>query len=401
MLNSAISVSELNKLCQHALEQEVGVVQVKGEVSQFKKYSSGHWYFTLKDEKSRVSCTMFRFDNQRVNFEITEGTEVAITGRVSIYAVSGQYQLIAKTMQQISTSGILYQQFLKLKEQLREQGYFAAENKKPLPKYPFKVGLITSKRGAVVHDMLHVFKQQAPWVQCQLYDCQVQGDSAVSSLIDALNKADSEQLNVLIIGRGGGSIEELWAFNDEKLAKAIFHCNTPIISAVGHETDHLISDYCADISAPTPTYAAKIVCQNWKDIPDTLAQIKDNLIRQMLTIINSNQLLITQKQSILNANSPQNMLQESILKVDHLCENLTNNLLNQIANKKHQLVQLQNKLQLLDSNSVLKRGYSVTLDSNQQIIRDPKQVSNNDTITTLVDNGKFESQVIKQIIIDS
>ena len=428
------SVSELNFLSKKLLEQTFLQVNVIGEISGLKKYGSGHWYFTLKDQNSEVSCAMFKGDNFNVGFNVVDGMQVLITGKVTIYSQRGQYQLIANTMHNAG-EGLLRQQLEQLKRKLEQQGLFAAEHKKPVPKWANNIGLITSKSGAALQDMLKVFAETAPWLTIHIFDSLVQGDTAAENLITALSNADNKNLDVLIIGRGGGSLEDLWAFNDEQLAQAIFNCNTPIISAVGHEIDHSISDYVADNYVATPTSAAKLVCENWQNLPGMLRHYRSSLNNIIKNILQRQQLQLANYKNKLAANSPQNklaennytldqlrtklknianigiqnktnqlnslannlrllspvkQLQENKFKLNKLKNNLNSAIAKDITNKQHLLKNLTTKIAVLGPDQTLQRGYSITT-INAKVIENKTKVKKGDTITTILKDGKIIS----------
>lgn len=249
-----LSVSELNEQAKTLLETTFSYVEVEGEISRLTKHASGHWYFTLKDAKAAISAVIYKFNNEKLKFDVKDGMKVALYGKISLYSPSGSYQFIAATVRP-SGEGELELAFKQLKERLEREGLFEISRKKNLPKFPHKVGIITSKTSAALQDMLKIINQR--WLMSQIYifDSLTQGENAPSALIKALKNADESGLDVIIMARGGGSREDLWCFNDENLARAIYAAKTPIISAIGHEIDYVISDFAADFRAPTPSAA--------------------------------------------------------------------------------------------------------------------------------------------------
>ena len=266
------SVSELNRAAKQILDIELPSLWLEGEISNLSRPASGHWYFSLKDENAQIRCAMFKRANSRVKFNVTNGDKVLIRGKVSLYEARGDYQLIADQMEDSGT-GALQRAYEELRDKLAKEGLFAAEYKQELPELPSTIGVITSSTGAALQDILHVLERRLPMVQIKIYPVLVQGDLAPAEIAHAIKQADIESLcDLLIVGRGGGSLEDLWAFNDERVARAAFTSNTPIISAVGHEIDFTILDFVADLRAPTPSAAAEVATPITQD--DLAAQVR-------------------------------------------------------------------------------------------------------------------------------
>ena len=391
--NKTFTVSELNYCSKQLLESHLSRIQVIGEVSGLIKARSGHWYFTLKDNASQIRCAMFRGDNTKVTIAVADGMQIQVTGSVSLYTARGEYQLIVSKIQEVGV-GDLHKQLEKLKNKLKLKGLFDIEHKKPIPQWPQRVGIITSSTGAVLQDIRRVFKESAPWVKLQIFDAQVQGELAAQSLITALLKADSSRCNALIIGRGGGSLEDLWCFNDEGLAQAIYNCRTPIISAVGHEIDHSISDYVADKEVATPTYAAKLLCQNWQQAPDILQSILQRLrhtLKQQLQIKSYS--LLKAKQQLQQV-SPHNQLQQSAFKLDQLTFQLQNTMRQLCQQRQTKVQRMLAKLAILDPYATLDRGYSITL-HNEKALKQTTDICVGDKLQTILHEGTVESSVSK------
>lgn len=314
------SVTELNAKVRATLEIEIASVAVSGEISNLVKASSGHHYFTLKDAKAQIHCAFFAGSQKKlINNTLANGQQVTAFGKVSLYEPRGDYQLIVSHVQDTGI-GILYQQFIELKNRLQQLGLFAAELKKTIPKYPQTIAIVTSPIGAAVHDIQTTLARRYPLAACKLYPTEVQGPEAYKQIITALNKADSEKNDVILLARGGGSIEDLWAFNNEQLANAIVACKTPIISGIGHETDFTIADFVADLRAATPTAAAE------KATPDML-EIQQQLIHWQARLQHQMQKKITYFANILNwcirsFESPEKLFFQHWQKTDSLSRTL-------------------------------------------------------------------------------
>ena len=263
------SVTQVNSYIKNMFTQDfmLNRIFIKGEVSNCKYHTSGHVYFTIKDNTSQMACVMFAGNRRGMNFQLKEGQNVVIEGNIDIYERDGKYQLYARKIT-LDGTGILYQQYEALKKKLEEMGMFAAEYKRPIPKYVNKVGIVTAQTGAAIRDIVNIATRRNPYVQLILYPALVQGEGAKDSIVKGIQVLDSMNLDVLIVGRGGGSIEDLWAFNEEIVARAIFECRTPVISAVGHEVDVTIADYVADLRAPTPSAAAELAVYDYRALKE-------------------------------------------------------------------------------------------------------------------------------------
>ena len=282
------SVSSVNQYIKNMFSKEyaLSVVFVKGEISNCKYHSSGHIYFSLKDDRSQLTCVMFRGDRGGLDFRMENGQEVVVGGSISVYERDGKYQLYAKKIVPVG-DGHLQEQYEKLKKKLEAAGYFDEDRKLPIPKYVKKVGIVTAKTGAAVHDMIQIATRRNPYVQLYLYPAKVQGEGAAQSIAGGISFLDEFGVDVILAGRGGGSMEDLWAFNEEIVAQAIYECRTPVISAVGHETDVTIADYVADLRAPTPSAAAELavadlgsILQSLRDFDDRLNRLMEDKVRE-------------------------------------------------------------------------------------------------------------------------
>ena len=281
-MQNVYTVGQINSYIKNMFAQDflLQELSVKGEVSNCKYHSSGHIYFTLKDAKGTISCVMFAGNRSGLGFRMSEGMQVVVHGTIDVYERDGKYQMYAKTIEQ-DGAGALYERFEMLKQELLERGMFSPEYKKPIPKYIRTLGVVTAPTGAAVRDIINIATRRNPYVQILLYPATVQGDGAVESIVRGIRMLERQKVDAIIVGRGGGSIEDLWAFNEEAVAQAVFDCNIPIISAVGHETDTTIIDYVADLRAPTPSAAAELAVY---DVALTLSQLQGlnmSLLRQM------------------------------------------------------------------------------------------------------------------------
>ncbi|MCJ8601891.1 exodeoxyribonuclease VII large subunit, partial [Klebsiella pneumoniae] len=299
------TVSRLNQTVRLLLEREMGQVWISGEISNFSQPSSGHWYFTLKDDNAQVRCAMFRNSNRRVTFRPQHGQQVLVRANITLYEPRGDYQIIVESMQPAG-EGLLQQKYEQLKAQLTAEGLFEQKHKQALPSPAHCVGVITSKTGAALHDILHVLRRRDPGLPVIIYPTAVQGDDAPGQIVRAIALANARQeCDVLIVGRGGGSLEDLWSFNDERVARAIFASQIPIVSAVGHETDVTIADFVADLRAPTPSAAAEIVSRNQQELLRQLQSGQQRLEMAMDYFLASRQRRFTQLFHRLQQQHPQ------------------------------------------------------------------------------------------------
>ncbi|MEO2280620.1 exodeoxyribonuclease VII large subunit [Pseudoalteromonas pernae] len=435
---SVYTVSRLNREIRTILERGFASIVLSGEISNFVAPSSGHWYFSLKDDKSQVRAAMWRGNNRYAKFRPKDGDQVQVQARVSLYEPRGDYQVIVEHME-AAGEGQLKQQFEALKMQLAAQGLFSSAHKKPLPSTINKVGVITSSTGAAIKDILTVLQRRAPQLEVVIYPCQVQGDQAHVGIIEKLEIANARnEVDVLIVGRGGGSLEDLWCFNHEQLAHAIYQSNLPVISAVGHEIDTTISDFVADIRAATPSAAAELVSPDSNQLRDAISHKRHQLHSAWRHQLHARQQQLQILQSRLAQQHPANQLMQQQQRLDelqmrlhhamearlsHQQRNLSQlgmrmqraNPSHQLASAKYQLQQLSSRLvaaqkeqvytaqsqlaQLaarLDSISplaVLARGYSITK-GEQGIIKSVQQVQPQQLLTTVVADGEIKTQVI-------
>ena len=388
---NSLSVSELTAKIKDLIESNFSSVIVRGEISNFTHHSSGHMYFTLKDKHSELRAVMFKGKNSSLAFTPKNGTDVVIQGNLSVYEMRGQYQIIAQHMEPAGI-GALFLAFEELKKRLLAEGLFDKSKKKPIPKFPSTIGIVTSRTGAALRDMLIIFKRRAPQVKIIVRPALVQGSEASNDIIAAIKDLSlQEGVNLIIIGRGGGSIEDLWPFNDEALAREIFKCSKPIISAVGHETDITISDMVADLRAPTPSAAAEIAINNILEISQS---IENNLIR-LRNLIESK--IATTWQTFDNL-SERHFLQKPKMvfirqkeKIDRLKNNLSLSMNKIISLKKSSAINLFTHLDALSPNKTLNRGYSIAYNKDRLIIRDPNDIDSGESFTLKTGRGEMEA----------
>lgn len=351
------SVSELTREIKSILEDGFASIYLSGEISNFHAHSSGHFYFTLKDETSQISSVMFRGSNRLLKFRPEDGMEVVVNGRVSVYEVRGHYQIIVETLEPKGL-GALQLAFEQLRDRLQAEGLFDPERKRPLPSFPQTVGIVTSPTGAAIRDLIHVIRRRAPQTNILLVPVNVQGEAAAPEIADAIEAVNEHgQADVLIVGRGGGSLEDLWAFNTEIVARAVYASHIPVVSAVGHETDVTISDYVADLRAPTPSAAAELVVPVARDLLFSLQETEKRIFRVF------QQSMAARRQHlkfwISHLKHPKRRLEELALHLDDLRTRLTQSIQHGLKDKKNFLAQYAAQLQALSPLAVLARGYSI------------------------------------------
>jgi len=397
MQQKVITVTELTKYIKDKLENDelLSNLLIAGEISNFHHHGSGHMYFTLKDKKTQINSVMFKSANQHLQFEPEDGMKILATGYVSLYEPRGQYQLYVQSLQPDGI-GALHIAFEQLKERLQKEGFFEEEHKQELPKLPQKIGVITSPTGAAVRDILSVIKRRFSGVSILIAPATVQGERAVPTLVDALERLNArEDIDVIIIGRGGGSLEDLWAFNEEELARAIFNSNTPVISAVGHETDYTISDFVADLRAPTPSAAAELVISNQEELARYLNRLNNNLkqsMKQKLKNLRNKVNNLTQRRVLLE---PKRQLQDSQQRVDELEARLINKIQSRLDYLQEKFQTQAGKLDSMSPLKVLRRGYSYCQKVGQdQGITSVNEVDPGEELEMILSDGKIKSRVL-------
>lgn len=431
------TVTQLNRRARQLLETHLPLLWVEGELSNFVRPSSGHWYFTLKDENAQVRCAMFRGRNQQVRFQPANGNHVLLRCRVSLYEERGDYQLIAEHMEEAG-DGLLQRRFEALKAKLQQEGLFDNRHKQPLPTLPKRIGVITSPTGAALHDILTVLARRFPAIPVTVYPSQVQGEAAARQLRDAIAWANrDDRCDVLIVGRGGGSLEDLWPFNEELVARAIFDSPIPIVSAVGHEVDFTIADFVADYRAPTPSAAAELLSPDGEKLAVAFANIGAQLLRQLQRLLRGKaERLLSLRQRLRH---PRDRLRENSQRLDHLEIRLRQTMSNYLERSGNRLAGLETRLahrhptthlkalrertqelqrrllaaaklnledkrrnwreasQLLQAVSplhTLERGYAIVLDSRQRALKSIRQVKPGDKVSARLSDGTMHCEVL-------
>lgn len=384
------TVSQLNNAARTLLESEFLHVLVEGEISNFVCPASGHWYFSLKDDKSQIRAAMFRGANRQARFTPENGTQVQVTAKVSLYAPRGDYQLIVEHIEELG-DGALRRAFEKLQQKLNAEGLFADEHKQLLPEMPKAIGVVTSSTGAAVRDIIKVLKRRCPLIPIIVYPSLVQGDTAAASIVEMIELANQRQeCDVLIVGRGGGSLEDLWPFNEERVARAIFASNIPIVSAVGHEIDVTIADFVADVRAATPSAAAEIVSPNMAEWQNTLASLYQRLSREMQQkLLNSLQTLTYLRKRLRH---PGQKLQEQAQQLDYLWQNLNKAILRTVEKKQQQFNNVSRALNTISPLATLDRGYAI-VQKNKKVVTSVKQVKSGDSVTATLSDGEISCQI--------
>lgn len=397
MSQQILSISQINEYIKTVIDNDslLANIAVCGEISNYKLYPSGHHYFTLKDDGASLKCVMFKGNAFRLRFRPENGMKVIVLGRISVYPRDGAYQLYCTNMT-IDGVGDLHAAFEQLKAKLEAQGLFDPRYKKQLPAYPGTIGIITSEAGAAVHDMLRILNKRFPLVNVNLIPVRVQGVEAPGEIADAIRFANRHQLaDVLIVGRGGGSIEDLWAFNDEKVAYAIFESKIPVISAVGHEPDVTISDYVADVRAATPSNAAEIVVPDQASIRQNLDGIYSGIINAYLKYIKSCRLQLKAISESAYLKSPKGYIEQHAINLESLMLRLSAAGNKLVQQKKQQHLSLAAKLDAMSPLKVLTRGYALVQKENM-IVRSAAELSSGDRI-----NIQFSSDAATAVIVDT
>ncbi len=392
--SSILSVSVLTKQIKENLELNFRNLWVQGEASNVRYATSGHLYFTLKDEFAQISCVMWRSQVQSNIFKVDDGLKLIVHGNVSLYEVRGSYQINCTSIKPVGI-GELQLAFEQLKNKLQSEGFFDLELKKQIPLFPKSIGIITSPQGAVFHDLLTNIKRRFPIVEINFIPVKVQGKDSVKEIVDAINYFDVDKsVDFIILARGGGSLEDLWSFNSEEIARAIFNCNIPIVSAIGHETDFTISDFVADFRAPTPSSAAELVVPNQEEVIESFTN--------SLYIIESEvENGISEKTNWINSTLerywyrfPQELINQYKQTVDYFLSDLDNSKINIFKNTNTKLNNFKSNLEMLNPKAVLKRGYSITT-KNGKVILSSKEIKYLDKIETILADGKINSTANK------
>lgn len=426
------SVSQLNRSVRHLLETQLPLLWVEGEISNFARPASGHWYLSLKDEQAQVRCAMFRNANQRVNFQPSNGTQILVRCRAGLYEGRGEYQLIIEHMEEAGF-GALQRKFEQLKQQLTNEGLFDNQHKRPMPTSVSHIGVITSATGAAVKDILSVLHRRFPAIKVSIFPTAVQGEQAAAQIIDALAMANQQgQCDALIVGRGGGSLEDLWPFNEESVARAIFNSEIPVVSAVGHEVDFTIADFVADLRAPTPSAAAELLSPDGEDLLNQfmgfevllsealiriirqreqrtdylqkrlqhpgkklqqqsqhMAHLQIRLQRAIAGQLQQQRATIDQLQNKLLGQSPEQTISYGQQRITQSVKHLMRSIQQQLANKQTKTNQAMHLLDTVSPLSTLGRGYAIIRDQDNAVIKTVKEVSAGDQLTGQLADGEI------------
>lgn len=388
------SVEQINNYIKQMFNTDfvLSQVNVQGEVSNCKYHSSGHIYFTIKDNGSVLNAIMFAGNRTGLKFQMKDGMQVVVSGNISVYERDGKYQMYAKRIEQTGM-GDLYQRFLELKKELEEMGMFDALYKKPIPKYAAKIGIVTASTGAAIQDIINISTRRNPYVQLVLYPAIVQGEFAVDSICRGINKLEEYGVDTIIVGRGGGSIEDLWAFNDVKVANAIFECSIPVISAVGHETDFTIADFVADMRAPTPSAAAELAVCNIFEILESLADCQSKLNTAMRNRIDFSRMTIQQYQKVITNLSPINMINTRRQYLEQLSMQLNHNMENLLTQRRNYLKTICASLDSLSPLARLCSGYSYVRDIKGKTLNSVENINAGDRLRISVTDGDIWTKV--------
>lgn len=391
-IDKPITISDLTKKIKSLLEGALGKIFVEGEISNWRPASSGHCYFALKDDKALIKAVIFRSDFARVGFKPSEGMKVEVHGYMSVYEGRGEYQIIVSSMREAGV-GDLFKRFSELKEKLAKEGLFDISHKKPLPFLPQKIGVVTSPTGAAIRDILNILNRRFANCEVIIAPVKVQGEGAADEIAAAILRMNTLALvEVMIVGRGGGSIEDLWSFNEEKVARAIYKSKIPIISAVGHEIDFTIADFVADLRAPTPSAAAELVVRNREDLLTTITSYEGRL---QTLLKNKIEILRTQHERLAMSwgfKRPEDMLVQYQQKIDDLSEGIIDSVMMKIERRSNAISKLNAHLFALDPEAVLNRGYSIVYKKkSNRIVKSPTDVKNGETLKIQSAGGIYEA----------
>ena len=388
------TVSKINAYIKNMFRQDyvLSRVSVKGEISNCKYHTSGHIYFTLKDEGGTLSAIMFASQVKSLSFHLSDGMQVIVSGRIEVYERDGKYQLYANSIVQDGI-GDLYKKFEELKKQFQDMGYFESEYKRPIPYFSKKIGIVTASTGAAIHDIMNISYRRNPYVSLVLYPALVQGEGAASSIVSGIEKLDTMGMDVIIVGRGGGSIEDLWAFNEECVAEAIFNAKTPIISAVGHETDFTIADFVADLRAPTPSAAAELAVADIHQIENRIAGYEELVNKAFMKVISQKRAVIDNYSMRLKYLNPVSRINEKRITLDRLKERLDDNMSKLLKDYRHKLEVYASRLHGVSPLEKLGQGYSCTQNENGVPVTSVSNISLGDIITTTLKDGEIISQI--------
>lgn len=393
-MKTIYSVGQVNRYVKNMFVQDflLQKIYVKGEVSNCKYHTSGHIYFSLKDETGVLSCVMFAGHRRGLSFRMKDGDRVVAGGTVDVYERDGRYQLYAKEIT-LEGAGALYERFLQLKAELEDMGMFAQEYKQPIPRFIRKLGVVTAPTGAAVQDIRNISLRRNPYLQMILYPALVQGEGAADSISRGIRMLDEAGVDVIIVGRGGGSIEDLWAFNEEKVARAIFECRTPVISAVGHETDFTIADFVADLRAPTPSAAAELAVDDYRSLVESVRAYGERLNRSMRGRVELMRSRLEQYQVKLQYLSPENRLRENCQRLADMDDRIREAFDRRMQESRHRLSIYLERFSGLSPLKKLNQGYSHVADEEGKTVTSVTQVRPGDRLTISVTDGSMEAVV--------
>lgn len=400
-MQNIYTVAQINSYIKNMFTQDYMLqsVLVKGEVSNCKYHSSGHIYFTLKDAKGTIACVMFASYRNGMNFHMREGQQVVVGGSVDVYERDGKYQLYARQIQ-LDGAGALYERYERLKLELEERGMFAPQYKQPIPRYIRTLGVVTAATGAAVRDIMNIAGRRNPYVQIILYPAIVQGDAAPASIVNGIHALERMDVDVIIVGRGGGSIEDLWAFNEEVVAQAIFDCPVPVISAVGHETDTTIADFVADLRAPTPSAAAELAVYDIGQLEDRLEEYACTLQHMCRRVIRHYRQEVEQYSVRMRYLSPLNTIRTKRTQALTLEERLQNLMEGRLRDSRHRLALYVEQMKGLSPLDKLNQGYAYVADDTGRTLTSVGQVDVGDRMTVYVKDGSLQAQVMEKKRVD-
>ena len=393
-MKNVYTVRQVNSYIKNMFAQDfmLNRIYVKGEVSNLKYHTSGHIYFSLKDESGTIACVMFAGSRSGLSFRMEEGQQIIVLGVVDVYARDGKYQLYARKIVRDGV-GLLYERFELLKKELQEMGMFAPEYKQKIPKYIRRLGVVTAPTGAAVRDIINITKRRNPFVQIILYPALVQGEGASESIVKGIHALEAEKVDVMIVGRGGGSMEDLWAFNEEAVARAVFDCSVPVISAVGHETDTTIIDFVADLRAPTPSAAAELAVYDFMEMKKNLKLREERLLHFMQLILERKRQKLEQYSLRMRAFTPQQRLNEQRQFAADAENRLRREMMRRLEQEKYRLGLMAERLKGLSPLEKLSQGYAYVENSSGANVRTVSNVKQGEQITVYVTDGRIRAEV--------
>lgn len=399
-MKNVYTVGQVNAYIKNMFAQDYMLrsIIVSGEASNVKYHSSGHVYFTMKDKNGALSCVMFAGYTNALKFRLTDGMQIEASGSVSVYERSGSYQLYVTAIR-MAGAGALYEKYERLKAELLERGMFDEIYKQPIPKYAKRIGVVTASTGAAIQDILQISARRNPYVQVILYPAQVQGEGAKESIVAGINALSNQNVDVIIVGRGGGSIEDLWAFNEECVAEAIFNCPIPIVSAVGHETDTTIADYVADLRAPTPSAAAELTVFSYDEFCDKLSTYQYRLRHEINSVINDFKGNLNNKEARMDSLSPQSKIKFKRLTYMNMLSQMESLMQGKLLSSKNRLTVAVERLKGASPLERISHGYAYISDDEGNMVNDVNQINEGDYLKLTMKNGHVETEVKKTVVI--